>query len=438
MLTSSAADFVWSSPSGLWSLAFTWAVLLSTGLQLWLIQRQMRHVWLHRGAVPEAFASRISLQAHQKAAHYSMDKARLAQLGVILSAALLMAWTLLGGLDLLNQTLLETLAPRFGSLGYQLSLLAVFALVGFLLEWPLEAYATFGVEKKHGFNRSTPALFVADSLKGLALSALLGLPLAALVLWLMGQAGSLWWWWAWCVWAGFNLLLMVIYPTLIAPRFNRFEPLRDAALTERVHALMARCKFRAQGLYVMDGSRRSAHANAYFTGLGRSKRVVFYDTLLSKLTPEEVEAVLAHELGHFSHRHVQKRLAVMLGLSLAGFAVLGQLSGHSSFYLSLGVQPSLHAPNDALALLLFGLLMPTVSILFTPIASYFSRRDEFEADAYACAHAQPQALFSALLKLHEDNASTLTPDPLYARVFYSHPPALERLSAMPQAPCPAA
>ncbi len=425
-----AADTASAEPTGFWSLAFAVVVLLGTGLHLWLIQRQMRHVWQHRGAVPEAFASTVSAQAHLKAAHYTLDKARLAQLGVLFSAALLMAWTLLGGLNLLNQTLIETIAPQFGGMAYQLCLLAVFALLGFLLEWPLQAYATFTVEQKHGFNRSTPALFVMDSLKGLILSALLGLPLAALVLWLMGQAGSLWWWWAWCAWAGFNLLLMVIYPTWIAPRFNRFEPLRDQALTERVQALMARCHFHAQGLFVMDGSRRSAHANAYFTGLGRSKRVVFYDTLLAKLTPEEVEAVLAHELGHFSHRHVQKRLLVMLGLSLGGLALLGQLSNYGGFYLSLGVQPSMQAPNDAVALLLFGLLMPTASLLFTPLASHFSRQDEFEADAYASVQARPEALRSALLKLHEDNASTLTPDPLFARVFYSHPPALERLSAL--------
>jgi len=342
----------------------------------------------------------------------------------------LLGWTLLGGLDTLNAVLLPALAPRWGMLAYQLALLAAFVLIGGALELPFTVYSTFVLEQRFGFNRTTPAIFVGDLAKGLLVGALLGLPLAALVLWLMGAAGRGWWLWAWGAWAGFNLALMVLYPTVIAPIFNKFQPLADAALVERVRALMQRCGFAAKGLYVMDGSRRSAHGNAYFTGLGAAKRVVFYDTLLAKLAPAEVEAVLAHELGHFKHRHVTKRLVAMFALSLAALALLGWLAAQPAFYLGLGVTPNLHAPNDALALLLFMLVVPEFAFFASPLAALLSRRHEFEADRYACAHADGAALASALLKLHEDNASTLTPDPLYVRFFYSHPPASERLAAL--------
>ena len=292
--------------------------------------------------------------------------------------------------------------------------------------------ATFRIEQRFGFNRSTPALFLADLAKGTGVALLIGLPLAALVLWIMGASGGLWWLWAWGTWVGFNLLLMVIYPTVIAPLFNNFEPLADAGLAARVQALMQRCGFAAKGLFVMDGSRRSAHGNAYFTGLGAAKRVVFFDTLLSRLTPGEVEAVLAHELGHFKRRHVQKRIVLIFGASLAGLALLGWLAGQSGFYAGLGVAPNLAAPNDALALILFMLALPPFGFFATPLGAQLSRRHEFEADAYACAQADGRALASALIKLHEDNASTLTPDPWYARFYYSHPPAVERLAALPR------
>jgi len=273
-------------------------------------------------------------------------------------------------------------------------------------------------------------LWLADLAKGTLLSVLIGLPLAALVLWIMGHTGGLWWLYAWGAWVVFNLVLLVLYPTVIAPLFNKFEPLPDEALKTRVQALMQRCGFAAQGLFVMDGSRRSAHANAYFTGLGAAKRVVFFDTLLQRLTPAEVEAVLAHELGHFKRRHVLKRMVGIFTLSLLGLALLGWLAGQAAFYTGLGVQPALAAPNDALALVLFMLALPPFTYFFAPVMAHFSRAHEFEADAYACAQADGAALASALLKLHEDNASTLTPDPLYARFYYSHPPAGERLAAL--------
>ncbi|MCB2020711.1 MAG: M48 family metallopeptidase, partial [Burkholderiaceae bacterium] len=296
-----------------------------------------------------------------------------------------------------------------------------------------ELYSTFRIEQQFGFNRMTWRLYVIDLVKGVAVGVLIGLPIAALVLWLMNAAGALWWLWAWGAWMVFNLAILVLYPTVIAPLFNKFEPLADETLKTRVQSLMARCGFKAKGLFVMDGSRRSAHGNAYFTGLGAAKRVVFFDTLLAKLSPGEVEAVLAHELGHFKHRHVTKRIAMMFGLSLLGFALLGWLTREAWFYAGLGVQPNLAAPNDALALLLFMLALPVFGFFVSPLFAQLSRRHEFEADAYACAQASGADLAAALLKLHEDNASTLTPDPLYVRFYYSHPPASERLAALPTA-----
>ena len=316
-------------------------------------------------------------------------------------------------------------------MAYQLALLVSFTLIGSLLDLPWDAYSTFRIEQQFGFNRMTLKMWLLDGLKGAAVGALIGLPLAALILWIMGQTGGLWWLWAWVAWVAFNLLLLVIYPTVIAPLFNKFEPLQDDSLKARVQALMQRCGFAAKGLFVMDGSKRSAHANAYFTGLGASKRVVFFDTLLQRLDASEVEAVLAHELGHFKHKHVHKRMLAIFGLSLLGLALLGWLAGQSGFYAGLGVAPNLAAPNDALALLLFTLVLPPFMFFVAPVLAHFSRRDEFQADAYACQQADGAALAQALLKLHEDNASTLTPDPLYVRFYYSHPPATERLAALP-------
>ncbi len=413
--------------------AFAAALLLSLAVKLWLATRQMRHVARHRDAVPAAFAETVTLDAHRRAADYTLAKGRLGLVSTAFGTAVLLAWTLLGGLDLLNEALRDAVQPGYGVMAYQLALLAAFTLIGSLVELPLEWYATFRVEQRFGFNRMSLGLWLADLVKGAAVGAAIGLPLAALVLWIMGASGGLWWLWAWAAWVAFNLVLLVVYPTLIAPIFNKFEPLSDDSLKARVQALMQRCGFAAKGLFVMDGSRRSAHANAYFTGLGAAKRVVFFDTLLARLTPGEVEAVLAHELGHFKHRHVLQRIVGIFAFSLIGLALLGWLARNPAFYAGLGVAPNLGAPNDALALLLFMLALPPFTFFVSPLMAHFSRRHEFEADAYACAQADGRDLASALLKLQEDNAATLTPDPLYVRFYYSHPPASERLAALPLA-----
>ena len=420
------------------SLAFTavFCALLLVGLltRTVLGSRQIRHVMRHRDAVPAAFAHTITPEAHRKAADYTVAKTRLALLNASFEAAVLIGWTLLGGLDWLNGVLLDFMG---GGLLQQLVLLGSFAVIGGLIGLPLAWYATFRVEERFGFNKTTPALWLADLVKGSVVGALVGLPIAALVLWLMGAAGAAWWIWAWGVWMGFNLLALVLYPTLIAPLFNKFEPLADETLKARVSQLMQRCGFAAKGLFVMDGSRRSAHANAYFTGFGAAKRVVFFDTLLQRLAPGEIDAVLAHELGHYKCRHILQRMVVMFGISLAGFALLGWLSTQAWFYSGLGVQPSMDTPNDALALILFMLAAPLLSFFLSPLLAQLSRKHEFEADAYAVSHTSGDDLASALLKLYKDNASTLTPDPLFARFYYSHPPASERLARL-QTATPAA
>lgn len=412
------------------TVLFACALIAGLVLKFWLATRQIRHVAQHRSAVPAAFAERITLAAHQKAADYTVAKARLGILELAFGAAVLLGWTLLGGLDALNQALLAWLSP---GLSQQLALLASFVLIGGIIDLPFSLYGTFVLEERFGFNKMTWKLWFLDAVKGALIGALIGLPIAALMLWLMGAAGDLWWLWAWCVWMGFNLLLLLIYPTLIAPLFNKFEPLADAELKERVTALMNRCGFTAKGLFVMDGSKRSAHANAYFTGFGASKRVVFFDTLLKTLTPGEVDAVLAHELGHFKHKHIIKRIVSMFAMSLAGFALLGFLSAQVWFYLGLGVRPitaDVQGANSALALLLFMMAVPVFTVFISPLMAQISRKHEFEADAYAMSQAQASDLKNALLKLYEDNASTLTPDPLYVKFYYSHPPASERLARM--------
>jgi STE24 endopeptidase len=413
------------------SFAFTalFCALLVVGLlvRTVLASRQIRHVARHRHAVPAAFSDTISVAAHQKAADYTITKARFGMLEIALDAALLLGWTLLGGLDWLNQWLLDALG---GGMLQQLSVMAAFVVIGGVLTLPLSWYATFRIEERFGFNKMTLSLWLGDLLKGSLVGALIGLPIAALVLWLMGAAGDTWWLWAWGVWMAFNLLALVLYPTLIAPLFNKFEPLSDETLKARVNALMQRCGFAAKGLFVMDGSKRSAHANAYFTGFGAAKRVVFFDTLLKQLSPQEIDAVLAHELGHYKRRHILKRIVMMFALSLAGFALLGWVSSQAWFFSGLGVSPAMDAPNDALALLLFMMVVPLFTFFLSPLMAQLSRRHEFEADAYAVEHTNGQDLASALLKLYKDNASTLTPDPLYARFYYSHPPASERLSRL--------
>jgi STE24 endopeptidase len=419
----------------MFTLVFSTLLTLGLLARFWLASRQIRHVAQHRAQVPTAFAQNISLAAHQKAADYTLTKTQFGLMELAWGTTALMGWTSLGGLDALNQFLLSWLG---GGMRQQISLLLGFVLISGALDLPLTLYQTFVIEERFGFNKMSLKLWFIDLAKSSLLGMLIGLPLAALILWLMGAAGQLWWLWAWCVWTGFNLLLLLIYPTFIAPLFNKFKPLEDEALKSRVTALMQRCGFAAKGLFVMDGSKRSAHANAYFTGFGASKRVVFFDTLLAKLRPGEVDAVLAHELGHFKHRHVLKRMLSLFAMSLLGFALLGWISTQIWFFTGLGVRPNLmgmpstltSAPTDALALLLFALTLPVFSFFISPLFAHFSRRDEFQADAYAVAHTSGADLASALLKLYEDNASTLTPDPLYVRVYYSHPAASERLTRM--------
>ena len=410
---------------------FAAAIVSSFVLKTWLALRQMRHVAAHRGEVPAAFVGTVSLEAHQKAADYTLARGRFGLISLAFGTVVLLAWTLLGGLDAVNGWVRDAVQPRFGSMAYQLALLGAVAAIGSVIDMPLDAWNTFRIEQRFGFNRMTWKLYLLDAAKGALVGAAIGLPLAALVLWIMGAAGSWWWWWAWLAWTAFQLLMLLLYPTVIAPLFNKFSPLPDASLAERVSALMTRCGFRAKGLFVMDGSKRSAHSNAYFTGLGSAKRVVFFDTLLKRLSPDEVEAVLAHELGHFKLKHVPKRMLTMFAGSLAALALLGWLAQQQWFYTGLGVTPNIGGvPNDALALLLLMFALPAFGFLVTPFAAALSRKHEFEADAYASAQANGQDLANALVKLHEDNAGTLTPDPLYARYYYSHPPAAERLAAL--------
>lgn len=415
------------SASSLLTLAFAAFLLAGLGVKFWLASRQIRHVARHREAVPPAFAEKISVGAHQKAADYTIAKSRLGLLEMAYSAAVLLAWTLLGGLNELNQLLLGWMGP---GMAQQVALVAAFAAIGGLLDLPFSLYQTFVVEHRFGFNKMTWRLWFSDAIKGVLLGAAIGLPIAALILWLMGAAGPYWWVWAWAVWMGINVLAMVIYPLFIAPLFNKFEPLADETLKQRITSLMQRCGFTAKGLFVMDGSKRSAHANAYFTGFGAAKRVVFYDTLLSKLSADEVDAVLAHELGHFKHKHITQRLVLIFAFSLVGFGLLGWLAGRPWFYTGLGVAPNMQGPNDALALLLFMLAVPVFTFFVSPLAAQFSRKHEFEADAYAAQQTNGHDLVTALLKLYEDNASTLTPDPVFVKFYYSHPPASERLQRL--------
>ena len=410
------------------SLLFLVALGAATAARLWLSLRHMQHVRAHRDQVPAAFAAEIPASSHRTAADYTVAKSRLDLVEIPLDALVVLLLTFGGGLAWLD----GLLRPQLGDgLLHGVALIGAVVVLTSAISLPASVYRTFVIEQQFGFNKMTPAMFIGDLLRNALLGTALGLPLLAAVLWLMGAMGPLWWLYVWAVWVGFNLLVLAVYPTFIAPFFNKFSPLEDSALEARVRTLLERCGFQAQGLFVMDGSRRSAHGNAYFTGLGAAKRVVFFDTLLSKLSPGEVEAVLAHELGHFKLRHVPKTMIGLFAFSLAALALLGWLAGRSGFYAGLGVQPNLGAPNDALALLLFMLVLPSFAFFVSPVMAQFSRRNEFQADAFACQHADGRDLARALLKLHADNASTLTPDPLYVRFYYSHPPASERLAVLP-------
>ncbi|RKP52001.1 M48 family metallopeptidase [Trinickia fusca] len=414
-------------PSLYFTALFAAMVLAMVGTKLWLASRQIRFVQAHRGAVPPQFADTIALAAHQRAADYTIERTRLAMLEVVVGAAVLVGLTLLGGVQAL-----ELAVSRWLGHGYvgQIGLVAAVVAVTSAIDLPFDYYRQFVVEERFGFNRMTKGIFFADLLKGTALGAAFGLPLLFVVLWLMNQAGSLWWLWAWVVVVGFQLLVLVLYPTLIAPLFNKFEPLTDEALKTRIEALMRRCGFAAKGLFVMDGSRRSAHGNAYFTGFGAAKRIVFFDTLLARLSGNEIEAVLAHELGHFKRRHVIKRMLITFALSLALLALLGWLTQRTWFYEGLGVRPSMAGSNDGLALVLFFLALPVFLFFVTPLGSLSSRKHEFEADAFAASQTDAKALVNALVKLYEDNAATLTPDPIYTAFYYSHPPASQRIDRL--------
>ncbi|HTT13207.1 MAG TPA: M48 family metallopeptidase [Burkholderiaceae bacterium] len=409
------------------TLVFVAFLIAMVAIKFWLALRQVRHVSAHAGRVPEQFAERVTIEAHRKAAAYTIARQRLGMIETGVGAVVLVALTLFGGV----QAIADTLAGWTGR-GFLFELLLVGVVLGVLglIDLPFAWYRQFRIEQAFGFNRMTPALFVADLLKALAIAIAVGGPILAIVFWLMQKAGTLWWLYAWLVWIAFNALVLVLYPTLIAPLFNKFTPLQDGALAARIQALLERTGFSSRGVYVMDGSRRSSHGNAYFTGLGRAKRIVFFDTLVDRLQPPEIEAVLAHELGHFKLRHIAKRLTFSVLASLAVLALLGWLVTQPWFYQGLGVTPALDAPNDALALVLFFLVLPVFTFVFGPIASRLSRRHEFEADAFAARHARASDLVTALVKLYQENASTLTPDPLHSAFYDSHPPAAMRVQRL--------
>ncbi len=412
--------------SNAFSSLFLAAVTLSFALRLWLAQRQNRHVTTHRDAVPPAFMDKISLESHQKAADYTHARLKLGVIELCFDTVVLLIFTLGGGLQWLYD-----LAARFfpaGNIVQGMTFVAALSIVSTLIGLPFSIWRTFVTEARFGFNKTTIGVFVSDLIKGAALAAIIGLPVLATVLWMMQATGARWWIWVWAFWLGFNLLVMVLYPIVIAPLFNKFLPLADGALKTRIETLLGRCGFKTSGLFVMDGSRRSAHGNAYFTGIGKAKRIVFFDTLIEKLEPAEVEAVLAHELGHFKKKHIAQRVALMSVISLAFLALLGWLIGADWFFEGLGMS----ARGNAAALALFLYALPVFTFPLTPLSSLWSRKHEFEADAYAAAHADARDLVSALVKLYRDNAGTLTPDPLYSAFYDSHPPApirVARLSA---------
>jgi STE24 endopeptidase len=408
----------------MFTLLFIAFLLSDIVLRLWLASRQIRHVQQHREIVPAEFADRIRLHSHQRAADYTVAKMQIAMVERVTEAAVLVGFTLLGGLQFLDLQLGYLIDNEMLR---QLALIgAVLALLG-IVGLPFSIWKKFKLEARFGFNRLTPKLFVLDSLKTLALSLLFGIPLVASVLWIMANTGANWVWWAWGIWVAFNLLILWLFPTVIAPLFNKFTPLDNPEMAQRIQALAQRCGFSLNGLFVMDGSRRSAHGNAYFTGFGKARRIVFFDTLLTRLNVDEIEAVLAHELGHFKRKHIIKRMAISFSLALAFTLILGWLSSQVWFYVQLGVVPQLGRPNDALALILFFLVIPVFTFWFTPLASWFSRRDEFQADDYAAQQCSPDALISALVKLYDDNAATLTPDPVHSAFYDSHPSAVLRI-----------
>ncbi len=406
------------------TLIFLAVLLLTTLTQVWLALRHTRHIRAHQHKVPDDFASQINLADHQKAADYTCAKTRAGYPGILLQAVLLLIFTLGGGLTALSGFWAVWFSDPLAH-GMVL-IISTFMLIS-IAEIPLSYYSTFVIEEKYGFNKMTPAMFFTDLIKHAVLGLLLGAPLLFCVLWLMEKMGANWWLYAWFAWIVFNLFVLAIYPTWIAPFFNKFTPLEDATLKTRIEQLLKKCGFESSGLFVMDGSRRSSHGNAYFTGFGKTKRIVFFDTLLSRLKPAEIEAVLAHELGHFKHRHVLKRIVTSFAMSLVFLWALGYLMEQSWFYEGLGVSVA-SVPSTAMALLLFFLVMPVFTFLFHPLSSIYSRKHEFEADTYAAQHASSDDLINALVKLYQDNAATLTPDPLHSAFYDSHPPAAIRVA----------
>ncbi len=407
----------------LFTTLFVAALLLTTLIKFWLARRHLHHIAAHRDEVPAAFRTQIELPAHQKAADYTRAKTQLGMLTALFDAALLLALTMGGGVQLLADW---SQGAFSNPLAQGIAIIVAVLLLTSLLETPFDLFRTFVIEARFGFNKITLKLYLIDAVKSLLLGSMLGLPLLFGVLWLMERMGIHWWLYVWGVWVTFSLLLLFIYPTFIAPLFNKFLPLEDASLKARIEALLQKCGFTAQGLFVMDGSKRSTHGNAYFTGFGKTKRIVFFDTLLQRLSPDEIDAVLAHELGHFKRRHVMKRIALTFAMSLAFLWLLAQLMQAHWFYSGLGVS----TPSTALALLLFFMVLPVFSFLLHPLTSAYSRQHEFEADAYAAQQTRASDLINALAKLYQDNAATLTPDPLYSKFYDSHPPALLRIARL--------
>lgn len=410
--------------------AFVVFLGVMVGLRYWLASRQIRYVTLHAEQVPPQFEDRVSLEAHRKAAHYTVEKTRLGIVETAVGAAALVALTLLGGLQWISNTLRGWIEA---DLAYQVAVVAAVVLLLAVVDLPFSWIRQFRIEQRFGFNRMTPRLWVIDLAKSLAIAAVLGLPLLAATLWLMQRAGNAWWFYVWLLWVAFNALVLLLYPTLIAPIFNKFEPLKDSALAERIGALLSRTGFASKGVFVMDGSRRSAHGNAYFTGLGRAKRIVFFDTLIERLLPPEIEAVLAHELGHFKLKHIAKRLAFSFFVSLGVLALLGWLITQPWFFAGLGIEPAPGEAQHGVALVLFMLVLPVFTFVFAPLASLMSRKHEFEADRFAARNASANDLVNALVKLYQDNASTLTPDPVHSAFYDSHPPASIRIKRLLQA-----
>jgi len=413
------------------SAVLTWlflaALAAATATRLWLARRQVRHVAAHRDAVPASFAASIPLESHRKAADYTVAKTRLGMVGVLLHAAVLLAFTLGGGLQLALDLWTPAFAP--GSLAHGTAALLTLAFALAIINLPLGLYRIFVVESRFGFNRITPRLFVTDLAKQVAVALALGVPLILAVLWLMEKMGEHWWAYVWVVWNLFLLVVNMIAPTLILPLFNKLTPITEGEVSSRVKALLERCGFKARGVFLMDGSKRSSHGNAFFAGFGAAKRIVLFDTLVERLAPPEVEAVLAHELGHYRLHHIVKNLVLSAALSFAGLWLLGQLIDKPWFYDGLGVA----TPGTAAALALFLLVIPEFLFFLDPVASRFSRKHEFEADAYAVAHADRAELEQALVKLYRDNAATLTPDPLHSAFYDSHPPAAVRIARLKEA-----